>query len=64
MDQKFHVPWDRESHIEHFCMRPSYNIIECTTHEPLKNWNLRTRMIFQVNGMIDEKTNMNKNVTT
>ena len=36
MDQTFHVPWDKESHIEHFCTRPKYNVIECKTHEPLK----------------------------
>ena len=64
MDQTFHVPWDKESHIEHFCTRPKYNVIECKTHEPLKGWNLRTRMFFNENGMIDEKTNLNKLVST
>ena len=64
MDKEFHVPFDRDSHIKHHCTRPQYNVIECTTHEPRKNWNLRTRMIFTPNGMIDEKTNLKENVST
>ena len=64
MNQKFHVPWDKDSHIEHFCSRPISNVIQCTTHEPIKGWNLKTRMIFGANKMVDEKTNLDKNIST
>ena len=46
MDEAFHIPWENGKSISHFCKRPQYAVIECTTKEPMKNWNLRTRMIF------------------
>jgi hypothetical protein len=64
MDQAFHVPWQKGGLIEHFCTKAALNIIQCTTFEPVKQWNLRTRMIFTESGLIDEKTNVNKNVAT
>ena len=64
MDQPFHIPWENGKHISHFCKRPLYHVIECTTKEPMKNWNLRTRMIFSDLGLIDEKTNLDQNVST
>ena len=64
MDQAFHVPWDKTSKVEHFCSRPQVNVIVCSTFEPIKGWNLKTRMIFTSHGLIDEKTNLNKNVAT
>ena len=64
MDQAFHVPWERNNSIRHFCTRPAYPVIQCTTNEPTKGWNLKTRMIFTGSGLIDEKTNLNKNLST
>jgi len=58
MDEAFHIPWENGKSISHFCKRPQYAVIECTTKEPMKNWNLRTRMIFSDLGLIDEKTNL------
>ena len=64
MNEEFHVPWDRSSQIRHFCTLPAYNEIDCTTTAPTKGWNLRTRMIFTSQGLIDEKTNLDKNIAT
>ena len=50
MDEAFHIPWENGKSISHFCKRPVRTVIECTTKEPLKNWNLRTRMIFSESG--------------
>ena len=64
MNEEFHVPWDKSSQIRHYCTLPSYNEIDCTTSAPTKGWNLRTRMIFTPQGLIDEKTNLDKNIST
>ena len=64
MNEEFHVPWDRSSEIRHYCTLPAYNEIDCTTHAQTKGWNLRTRMIFTAQGLIDEKTNLDKNIAT
>ena len=47
-----------------FFALPTYNEIDCTTTAPTKGWNLRTRMIFTSQGLIDEKTNLDKNIAT
>lgn len=41
-----------------------YPVIECMTNEPIRGWKLRSRMIFTASGMIDEKTNFNRNLST
>ena len=56
MDEAFHIPWENGKSISHFCKRPVRTVIECTTKEPLKNWNLRTRMIFSESGYSLSKT--------
>ena len=46
------------------CSRPDPNIIICTTKEPIKGWDLQTRMIFSDVGLVDEKTNLNAMIST
>jgi hypothetical protein len=69
MDQAFHDPGDTGGLMEHFCTKNAPNIIQCTeigtTFEPVaKHRNICKRMIFTEGGLIDEKTNVNKNVAT
>lgn len=54
----------QEGSISHICTRPEQHIITCTTTNELKNWKIKTRLIFSIGGLIDEKFNVNKNVAT
>ena len=63
MDQAFHVSWERNGSVKHFCTRPIYAEIECnsTTSSGL---NMGSRYIFTISGMIEEMSNLNANVSS
>jgi len=66
-DEEFSMTYGKgsmEGLMYNICSRPVHNVINCKSEERKKKWNFESEIVFSLNGMVNKRTFITKDIVT